>query len=76
MKQVDFDVRVFNLSSSGAEDGTQTRAFMLQFVKENYPTDDGWKVESVSTAGAAGGAISIVMFLARYADSTVSSKTK
>lgn len=73
MKQVDFDVRVFNLSSSGAEDGTQTRDFMLTFVKENYPVDDGWKVESVTTAGAAAGAISIVMFLARYVNDT---KTK
>ena len=76
MKQVDFDVRVWNLTQSGTEDGTQTRADMLKFMKENYPVSDGWRVESVAPAGIHGGAISIVVYVARYVDDTVSTKSK
>lgn len=76
MKQVDFDVRVFNLSPAGVEDGTQTRDFMLGFIRTNYPVSDGWKVESVLPSGVHGGAISVVVFLAKYVDDTVSVKAE
>lgn len=76
MKQVDFDVRVWNLSAAGTEDGTQTRTQMLEYMKENYPASDGWKVESVTPAGIHGGAISTMVFVARYIDDTVSTKSK
>lgn len=76
MKQIDFDVRVWNLTPAGAEDGTQTRADMLKFMKENYPMSDGWRVESVTPAGIHGGAISLVVYVARYADDMVSAKSK
>ena len=55
MKQVDFDVRVWNLSAAAVEDGTQTRQDMLDFTKRNYPVSDGWKVESITPAGVHGG---------------------
>lgn len=72
MKQVDYDVRVWNLSATGAEDGTQTRAQMLEYLHSNYPLADGWVVESVTPAGVHGGAISMVTFMVKYADDSVS----
>lgn len=76
MKQIDFDVRVWNLTAAGVEDGTQTRADMLAFMKENYPASLGWRVESVTPAGIHGGAISVVIYVARYVDETVAPKAK
>ena len=50
MKQVDYDIRVWNLSAAGVEDGTQTRAQMLEFLHTNYPIKDGWVLESAIPA--------------------------
>lgn len=76
MKQIDYDIRVWNLSATGTEDGTQTRAGMLEYLHTNYPAKDGWVLESVSPAGVHGGAISIVTFLARYEDENVAKTSK
>lgn len=76
MKQVDYDIRVWNLSATGAEDGTQTRAQMLQYLHENYPTEDGWVLESATPAGVHGGAISMVTFMVKYADTVSTAKAK
>lgn len=64
-KQVDWDVRVWNLTAGGQE-GTQTRDQMLSYMKEHYPLEDGWEVVSVSTANVAAGAISVMVFVAKY----------
>lgn len=64
-KQVDWDVRVWNLTGSGQE-GTTTRDQMLGYMKANYPLEDGWEVVSVSTANVAAGAISVMVFVAKY----------
>jgi hypothetical protein len=45
-KIVDFDVRSFNLTPNGVEDGTTTRDAMRKFVLENYPFSDGWEIQS------------------------------
>jgi hypothetical protein len=72
MKQVDYDIRVWNLSATGAEDGTQTRLQMLEYLHTNYPTVDGWVLESVTPAGVHGGAISMVTFMVKYAEKVTS----
>lgn len=64
-KQIDWDVRVWRLSPAGTE-GTQTREQMLTYMKANYPHDEGWRVESVQSAGYDAGAINVVVFVARY----------
>jgi hypothetical protein len=76
MKQVDFDVRVWNLVPAVIQQGTQTREDMLKFMKENYPAADGWKIESVSPAGINGGAISVLVFAARYVEDAPVAKAK
>ena len=76
MKQVDYDIRVWNLSASGAEDGTQTRAQMLEFLHTNYPLKDGWVLESVSPVDVHAGAVSVLTFMVKYADDTVPNKAK
>ena len=76
MKQVDYDIRVWNLSATGAEDGTQTRAQMLEYLHTNYPIKDGWVLESATPAGVHAGAISVMTFMVKYADDSVSTKAK
>jgi len=76
MKQVDYDIRVWNLSATGAEDGTQTRAQMLEYLHTNYPIKDGWVLESATPAGVHAGAISVMTFMVKYADDSVSAKAK
>ena len=64
-KQIDWDVRVWNLTGNGQE-GTQTRDQMLSYMNEHYPLSEGWEVVSVSTANVAAGAISVMVFVAKY----------
>jgi hypothetical protein len=76
MKQVDFDLRSFNLTAAGVEDGTTTRAKMNAFVKENYPFDQGWKIESVHvTHNANNGQVMVALFLVKY-EAEVAAKSK
>lgn len=64
-RQVDFDIRVWNLTPAGT-DGTQTRADMLKYTKETYPADEGWEVVSVQSPGYDTGAVALVVFVAKY----------
>lgn len=77
MKQTDFDIRSFNLTAHGNEDGTTTRDAMREFIKTNYPYERGWKIDSVHvTHNAVNGQVMVAVWLGRYEDDTVSTKAK
>jgi hypothetical protein len=67
MKQVDFDVRSFNLTAHGTEDGTTTRSAMKEFIKTNYPFEQGWKIETLHvTHNPNNGQVMVAVFLVQY----------
>jgi hypothetical protein len=73
MKQIDFDIRVFNLTGAGT-DGTQTRQFMLDYIHTNYPVSDGWEVKNAYPVDVASGAVSVLVFLVKYETTKVNTK--
>ena len=75
MKQVDFDVRVLTLNPGGINGGF-THQSAVAFVKENYPVELGWRVESVQNIQMSADGVSILFFLTRWEDNTVSAKAK
>lgn len=69
MKQVDFDVRSFNLTAHGNEDGTTTRTAMVAFIKENYPAKDGWEIKSAHvTHNPNNGQVMVALLMVKYSD--------
>ena len=65
MKQIaDFDVRSFNLTAGGIEDGTTTREAMRQFVMEHYPFSKGWEIQSSHVTHD--GAVRVALVLVKY----------
>jgi hypothetical protein len=78
MKIVDIDVRSFNLTPGGVEDGTTTRDSMREFVKTNY-TDQGWEIlDSHVTHGnrESGAAVHVAFVFVKYADGGTNVKAK
>lgn len=75
MKQVDFALRVRTLNPGGINGG-YTPESLTEWVKQNYPFERGWKVESVLHTQTSADGVSVMLFLAKYEDDTVSTKTK
>jgi hypothetical protein len=79
-KQVDFDVRVFKLTPSGQEAGTTTRDSMREFLRTNYPFEQGWEVVNTFLATPEQNTVPLAVVLVRYEDvdteSTVKAKAK
>ena len=64
-RQVAWDVRVWNLTSSGT-DNSQTRQQMLDFAAEHYPASEGWEAVQVVSPGYETGRVNIAVFFAKY----------
>jgi hypothetical protein len=74
-KQIDFALRVRTLNPGGVNGG-YTPENLTAWVKSEYPFEDGWKVENVLHTQTSADGVSVLLFLARYADDSVSVKTK
>lgn len=75
MKQVDFAIRVRTMNPGGVN-GAYSSEGLTEWVKQNYPASDGWKVESVQYTQTTADGVSVLLFLAKYENDTVSAKVK
>lgn len=75
MKQVDFDFRSFTLSGTGLEDGTWKRETMLEFIKQNYPLDDGWQILSTHVTHT-NQTVNVAISFVKYAELAVTKSKK
>ena len=66
-KQVDFDVRVFPLGSSGNQGDFMTREQVSQFIRDNYLSlNDGWEVMSAGQIQITGNVIMFQVVLVKW----------
>lgn len=75
MKQVDFAVRVLTLNPGGINGGFTSQG-ATQKIMQEHPFSEGWKIESIQNVQMSADGISVMLLLVKYADDTVSAKTK
>lgn len=74
-KQVDFDVRVFQISANPEQNGGMTHDQVSAFVRENY-LKNGWEVLSAQNVQIAANAVSVQVNLVKYEDVVEPTPTK